>query len=122
MAFKFALAAIIPMVFCGSVIVSYTILYNFPDMTFEAQAVLMGSICVVVNALLTLTICCHVKRNSNRYLQAGKGSDTSIYLEFTPMKSYCEFLTQNKQESTLLMESLVMEQFIDQIQPMENRV
>ena len=119
MAFKFALLAVLPLVFCTSIIVSYSTLRALPDWSFEAQAIAMASLCLILNVLLALCVCCHMQRKiRNQFLSAQKGKGTNqVYCEFLAARSFSEYLTQNKSERSLLKEQVMFENFINDLLP-----
>ena len=114
-AFKYAMAALLPLVFCGSTIVSYSVLRALPEMELQGKLCLMAGLCLLTNFLLMVTLCCHMRRKMSNYLISAKDKST-LYLEFQPVRSYSEFLTQTKHERTILMETALFENFIGQLE------
>ena len=114
-AFKYGMAALLPLVFCGSTIVSYSVLRALPDIEFKGKLCLMAGLCLLTNFLLMVALCCHVDRKMRRILATAKDKST-LYLEFQPVRSYGEFLTQTKLERTILMETALFESFIGQLE------
>ena len=62
LAFKYAMAALLPLVFSASLIVSYTTLRYVPELSFEEKLILMSSVCLVANALIMTCLCCYTSR------------------------------------------------------------
>ena len=112
-AFKYAMAALFSLVFCGSTIVSYSVLRALPDMEFKGKLCLMAGLCLLINFLLMVTLCCHVRRRMKIIYDKYK---KTLYIEFQPVRSYSEFLTQTKNERTILRETALFENFIGQLE------
>lgn len=94
LAFKFALAAVLPLVFCTSIIVSYSTLRALPGLTFEAQVISMAALCIVLNILTAISLCCHMKRRTRSQLSgSGMKNGDSIFFEFPIARSFGEYLT-----------------------------
>ena len=115
-AFKYGMAALLPLVFCGSTIVSYSVLRALPDIEFKGKLCFMAGLCLLTNLLLMIALCCHVDRKIRHNILVTSKDKSTMYLEFQPVRSYGEFLTQTKLEKTILMETALFENFIGQLE------
>lgn len=60
---KFAMAAFLPLTFCISIIISYSVV-QVTDADFQTRLTVLSGLCVILNILTSITLCCYIKRKN----------------------------------------------------------
>ena len=91
--FAYGLASVLPMVFCGAIIISYTVVDVMDERSEKAQLIVLGSTGLITWMLLSFAIKCYVGHKTPENAQK---CFKKSRLEFAPGRSFCEFLTRSK--------------------------
>ena len=122
--FKYGMLLLFPMVFCASLITSYA-LVSFSSMEQSHLLILLGSLCLLINLIISATLCTFVRNRTPKGINlqenvVGTSLLESFLLEFQPGCTFSEFLKQNKSQDTLKAEQLKFENFVKNIYAQAN--
>lgn len=114
---KYRLCTVFPLTFCTSIITSYLVLYIADLDSQKEEAILMTAVCLPFNILLTMALCCHIRRQvpkSESLLKVGEGEGV-LDLELSPGRTYSEYLFRSKSKKTLDLETKLFDEFVSQL-------
>ena len=114
LAFKYSYGAFLTLVGSTSVIVSYTTV-AVSDIDGSKEKILLASLWLSVTVFASFAIACHMrrklpKRDSVQSLLRGDN------FEFPAVRSFSEFISQNKSAKSLQCEKRIFENIVDEIQ------
>jgi len=114
LSFMYGMLALFPLVFCASLITSYTVV-SASDLNENHQLILLGGICLVINLLFATSLCCFIRRRTPKGKTVQECIIGASLLEYQPGRTFSEFLTRSKSQNTLKAEHLKFENFTEEI-------